>query len=53
MRDYFNELAIRAAMRAQIAGYWLQRRAAELHKRLIERRSSAQVRRMEKQRGIA
>ena len=53
MRDYLNELAIRAAMRAHIFGYWLQRRAAEWHRCRINARSPAQVERMEKERGIA
>ena len=53
MRDYLNEIAIRSAMQAHIFGYWLQRRAAEWHKRLIGRRSPAQVERMEKGRGLS
>ena len=53
MRDYINELAIRAAMRAHLFGYWLQRRAAEWHRCRINARSPAQVERMEKERGIA
>ena len=53
MRDYINELAIRAAMQAHLFGYWLQRRAAEWHRCRINARSPAQVERMEKKRGIA
>lgn len=52
MRDYLNELAIRAAMRAHLFGYWLQRRAAEWHRCRINARSAAQVARMEKGRGL-
>ena len=52
MRDYINEIAIRAAMRAHLFGYWLQRQSAEWHRRLIARRSAAQVARMEESRGI-
>lgn len=53
MRDYINELAIRAAMQAHLFGYWLQRRAAEWHRCRINARSPAQVERMEKKRGVA
>ena len=52
MRDHLNELAIRAAMRAHLFGYWLQRRAAEWHRCRINARSAAQVARMEKGRGL-
>lgn len=52
MRDHINEIAIRAAMRAHLFSYWLQRRSAEWHKRLIAQRSPEQVRRMEEGRGI-
>lgn len=53
MRDYINEIAIRAAMRALLFGHWLQRRAVEWHRRLVGRRSAAQTERMEKSRGLS
>ena len=53
MTDYLNELAIRAAMRAHLFGYWLQRSAVEWHRRLVGRRSAAQTERMEKSRGLS
>lgn len=52
MRDYLNEIAIRAAMRAHLIAYWLQRWSADAHKRLIARRSPERVARMEESRGI-
>lgn len=52
MRDYLNEIAIRAVMRAHLFAYWLQRWSADAHKRLIARRSPERVARMEESRGI-